>query len=169
MSDGFAGSRMMTFAGRSSGGLTFVHAGEGASAFVVLNTCPLRPPESKLPYAAYNVLGFRGSNARLLTVRVGRLAPVTLVQLVPPLVVSQIFPSVPSALVPNAYVLQSRSDSANAIALTSPAFDGPLADQVGFAALKKSLVRHSRVLRVRKTSSFAGHFRTSAVTGATGS
>src|SRR5688572_12340131 len=102
MTDGFAGSTMMTFSGRSSGGVTFVQVREAASAFVVLKICPLRPPESKLPYAAYNVFGFRGSNARLFTVRVGRLAPVTLVQLVPPLVVSQIVPSVPSALVPNA-------------------------------------------------------------------
>src|SRR5687767_11479900 len=93
MIDGFTGSTMMTFSGRSSGGVTFVHAGEVASAFVVLKTWPLPPAEStKLPYAAYKVFGFRGSNARLFTVRDGRFAPAMFVQLPPPLVVNQICP-----------------------------------------------------------------------------
>src|SRR5688572_9530136 len=103
MTEEFAGSTMITFSGRSSGGLTFVHDGEAASAFVVLNTCPPRPGggASKLPYAAYNVFAFRGSNARLFTVRIGRFAPtVRSVQRVPPVVVNQIRPAVPSALVP---------------------------------------------------------------------
>src|SRR5262245_41358910 len=138
----------MTFSGRFSGGLTFVHAGEAACAFVVLKTCRLGPSTSKLLYAAYNVFGSRGLTARLFTVRDGRSAPAMFFQLLPPSVVNQMRPSFgrPSAFVPNAYVLQFWSDSAKAIALVFPAFSGPLTDQVGSGALKKSLVRHSRVL-----------------------
>src|SRR4051812_32281524 len=99
---GSDGSTMMTFSGRSSGGLTLDQVGDSASAFVVLNTWPLRRAASKLPYAAYRVFGFPGSKARLLTVRSGRFGALIIVQLVPPLVVTQILPSLPKPWEPNA-------------------------------------------------------------------
>src|SRR6266566_3084389 len=94
-------SRMMAFSGRSSGGLMLVHDTAPARAFVVLNTCPPRPgvAASKLPKATYSAFASPGSNARLLTVRPGRL-PVDArsVQLLPPFVVNQTFPlTVPKA------------------------------------------------------------------------
>jgi hypothetical protein len=73
---GASGSKAIELCGRLTGGLTSIHTGVGASAFVVWKTCPEWPGVEALnpDNVANATFGSTGSKSRSVTGRAGRLA-----------------------------------------------------------------------------------------------
>src|SRR5215475_5571736 len=107
------------------------------------------------------MFAFAGSNASPFTGRAGRFSPGSRFVHVLPSRVSCTCPP----RVPYRYVLQELSESRNSISRTVPGFGcigsefaGELGTQDGAGELKKLSVRQTRLVPVKNTSTFAGHF-----------